>query len=195
MAAVGEIWVAERQRRARLLEQARRRPPTTFSAFIVGHGEGPYLRTGDLGVHRRRPALRDRTDQGRPDRPRREALPAGHRSHRRARAPCGAAGLLRCVRGRPATAKSGSRWSPRSKRGTSREPTELASGDRVDSPLGCRAHQVAPCAVALVPAGTLPKTTSGKLQRFLCRDGSLARRVRSCSRRGPRRQRSDAVAS
>jgi len=28
-------------------------------------------------------------------------------------------------------------------------------------------------AVTLVPAGTLPKTTSGKLQRFLCRDGFL----------------------
>ena len=30
-------------------------------------------------------------------------------------------------------------------------------------------HQVSPCAVAIVPAGSLPKTTSGKLQRFLCR--------------------------
>ena len=35
------------------------------------------------------------------------------------------------------------------------------------------AHQVSLHAVALVPAGTLPKTTSGKLQRFLCRDGFL----------------------
>ena len=34
-------------------------------------------------------------------------------------------------------------------------------------------HQVSLHAVALVPAGTLPKTTSGKLQRFLCRDGFL----------------------
>ena len=32
-------------------------------------------------------------------------------------------------------------------------------------------HQVAPWAVAIVAAGSLPKTTSGKLQRFLCRDG------------------------
>jgi acyl-CoA synthetase (AMP-forming)/AMP-acid ligase II len=29
-------------------------------------------------------------------------------------------------------------------------------------------HHVAPAAVALVPAGSLPKTTSGKLQRYLC---------------------------
>ncbi len=35
------------------------------------------------------------------------------------------------------------------------------------------AHQVSLHAVALVPAGSLPKTTSGKLQRFLCRDGFL----------------------
>jgi myxalamid-type polyketide synthase MxaE and MxaD len=35
------------------------------------------------------------------------------------------------------------------------------------------AHQVAPCSVALVEAGTIPKTTSGKLQRFLCRDALI----------------------
>ena len=35
------------------------------------------------------------------------------------------------------------------------------------------AHQVSLHAIALVAAGTLPKTTSGKLQRFLCRDGFL----------------------
>ena len=35
------------------------------------------------------------------------------------------------------------------------------------------AHHVSLHAVALVPAGSLPKTTSGKLQRFLCRDGFL----------------------
>jgi acyl-CoA synthetase (AMP-forming)/AMP-acid ligase II len=35
------------------------------------------------------------------------------------------------------------------------------------------AHQLSLHAVTLVPAGTLPKTTSGKLQRFLCRDGFL----------------------
>ena len=35
------------------------------------------------------------------------------------------------------------------------------------------AHQVSLQAIALVPAGTLPKTTSGKLQRFLCRDSFL----------------------
>lgn len=29
-------------------------------------------------------------------------------------------------------------------------------------------HHIAPAAVALVPAGSLPKTTSGKLQRYLC---------------------------
>jgi hypothetical protein len=35
------------------------------------------------------------------------------------------------------------------------------------------AHHISLHAIALVPAGTLPKTTSGKLQRFLCRDGFL----------------------
>jgi acyl-CoA synthetase (AMP-forming)/AMP-acid ligase II len=35
-------------------------------------------------------------------------------------------------------------------------------------------HQLALAAVALVPAGQLPKTTSGKVQRYLCRDGYAA---------------------
>jgi acyl-CoA synthetase (AMP-forming)/AMP-acid ligase II len=38
----------------------------------------------------------------------------------------------------------------------------------------CEAHGVRPGVVALLPAGVLPKTTSGKLQRFLCREGWLA---------------------
>ena len=35
-------------------------------------------------------------------------------------------------------------------------------------------HQVSLCAVALVAPGSLPKTTSGKLQRFLCRSAFLS---------------------
>jgi acyl-CoA synthetase (AMP-forming)/AMP-acid ligase II len=37
----------------------------------------------------------------------------------------------------------------------------------------CEAYGVLPQVVALLPPGALPKTTSGKLQRFLCRDGWL----------------------
>jgi acyl-CoA synthetase (AMP-forming)/AMP-acid ligase II len=39
----------------------------------------------------------------------------------------------------------------------------------------CETHGVMPQVVALVPPGALPRTTSGKLQRFLCRDGWLGR--------------------
>jgi acyl-CoA synthetase (AMP-forming)/AMP-acid ligase II len=35
------------------------------------------------------------------------------------------------------------------------------------------AHQVQVSAVVLVPAGSLPRTTSGKLQRFRCREAFL----------------------
>jgi acyl-CoA synthetase (AMP-forming)/AMP-acid ligase II len=34
-------------------------------------------------------------------------------------------------------------------------------------------HHVSVCNVSLVRAGTLPKTTSGKLQRFLCRNAMV----------------------
>ncbi|HJR57953.1 MAG TPA: fatty acyl-AMP ligase [Vicinamibacterales bacterium] len=47
------------------------------------------------------------------------------------------------------------------------------------------AHHVAPHIVSLVPAGAVPKTTSGKLQRFLCREalvnGTLGPLASSCS--------------
>jgi acyl-CoA synthetase (AMP-forming)/AMP-acid ligase II len=39
----------------------------------------------------------------------------------------------------------------------------------------CETHGVLPHVVALLPPGALPKTTSGKLQRFACREGWLAR--------------------
>ena len=56
------------------------------------------------------------------------------------------------------------------------EPRRLEEGeapadvaDRIRSAV-CETHGVFPHVVALVPPGTLPKTTSGKLQRFLCRE-------------------------
>ena len=39
------------------------------------------------------------------------------------------------------------------------------------------AHGIQVSAVALVPPGTIPKTTSGKLQRFACREGLLSGRM------------------
>jgi len=39
----------------------------------------------------------------------------------------------------------------------------------------CETHGVLPHVIALLLPGALPRTTSGKLQRFLCRDGWLAR--------------------
>jgi acyl-CoA synthetase (AMP-forming)/AMP-acid ligase II len=38
----------------------------------------------------------------------------------------------------------------------------------------CETHGILPRVVALLPPRALPKTTSGKLQRFLCREGWLA---------------------
>jgi acyl-CoA synthetase (AMP-forming)/AMP-acid ligase II len=38
-------------------------------------------------------------------------------------------------------------------------------------------HHITPCAVVLVTAGSVPKTTSGKLQRFACRQAFLTGRL------------------
>ena len=54
------------------------------------------------------------------------------------------------------------------------EGLETADVTEVISTAICEAHGVRPGVVALLPAGSLPKTTSGKLQRFLCREGWLA---------------------
>lgn len=60
---------------------------------------------------------------------------------------------------------------PRGAPGAASDPTEVIAALRHAV---ASTHHVTPCVVALVDPGVLPKTTSGKLQRYLCREALAA---------------------
>ena len=103
---VGEIWVAGPS-----VAQGYWEPPGGDRArpsapALADDGDGPFLRTGDLGFLARRRAVRHRPAQGPDHPPRPQPLPAGHRADRRA------AATRRC--GPAAARRSRSRWTARS---------------------------------------------------------------------------------
>lgn len=169
--AVGEIWVTSRSV-ARGYWNKPCESAATFQAFTSDSNDGPYLRTGDLGciVHRRLFVTGRIKDvlivRGVKHYPQDLEATAEH-AHPAVRAGC-------CVAF--AVQRDG---EERVALVAETEPRRLsADGDLDQAIVSIRRsvadrHQVSPCAVAIVAAGSLPKTTSGKLQRFLCRDGFL----------------------
>jgi acyl-CoA synthetase (AMP-forming)/AMP-acid ligase II len=169
---VGEIWVAGDSVAAGYWNQPRE-SASTFRAFISGD-DGPYLRTGDLGcvidgqlfvTGRIKDVLIVRGLKHYPH----DIEATAEAAHDSLRPGCCAAfavqrqgeesvAVIAEVETRFGSAMSGEIGSD----AISAIRRAVADG-----------HQLALHAVALVPAGTLPKTTSGKLQRFLCRDGFL----------------------
>ena len=172
---VGEIWVAGQ---SVALGYWRRPADTlaTFGAVLADTGEGPFLRTGDLGAvcdgrlfvtGRIKDILIIRGLKHYPH----DLEQTAERAHPALRIGCCAAFAT----------------SPPADEGV----TILAEidarpigGQLTAASLGAvliairravaDSHQVALAGVALVPAGSLPKTTSGKLQRYLCRDAFAA---------------------
>jgi acyl-CoA synthetase (AMP-forming)/AMP-acid ligase II len=170
--AVGEIWVAG----ASVARGYWNKPQQTtevFHAFISSSGEGPYLRTGDLGcivdgrlfvTGRIKDVLIVRGVKHYPQ----DLEATAEHAHEAVRPGCCAAFSVE---------RDGEeRIALVAETDTRRERADIDLQEAIASIRRRVAehHQVSPCAVALVPAGSLPKTTSGKLQRFLCRDGFLA---------------------
>ena len=165
--AVGEIWVAgpsvARGYWKRPLESI-----ATFRAFTDG-GDGPYLRTGDLGcavngrlfvTGRLKDVLIVRGVKHYPH----DLEATAEAAHPMVK-PGGCAAFAvehldeeRVVLVAEVAPKCGSTQG------------ELEAALLAIRALVSEAHQVALWRVSLVSAGTLPRTTSGKLQRFLCRD-------------------------
>lgn len=169
----GEIWVAGPGVAAGYWRQ----PEATRSVFggrIAGSVEGPFLRTGDLGV------LRD------------EVLHVTGRIKDIL--------IVRGIKHFPqdieGTVERASSWvragccavfaMPGADGDSVAVAAELESADDADAHdaviLNIReaigaAHGIQVSAVALVAPGAIPKTTSGKLQRFLCREGLLSGRL------------------
>jgi phthiocerol/phenolphthiocerol synthesis type-I polyketide synthase C len=169
---VGEIWIAGPSVARgywRKVEESRQ----TFGAHI-STGEGPFLRTGDLGfldrgqlfvTGRQKDLIIIRGSNHYPQ----DLEHTVERSHRALRPACGAAfsmdedGAERLV--------------------IVQEVNPSASASNEDVVAAIRralseSHEVQPDAVLLIEPRSIPRTSSGKIQRFACREGFLAGTLR-----------------
>jgi acyl-CoA synthetase (AMP-forming)/AMP-acid ligase II/alkylation response protein AidB-like acyl-CoA dehydrogenase/acyl carrier protein len=170
---VGEIWV-QGSNVARGYWNRPDETEATFGARIADTDAGPYLRTGDLGfLHAGQLFITGRLKdliiiRGRNHYPQ-DIEATVERSHPRVRPGCAAAftvevdGEERAVVVAEVDAKAG-------------DPDEVAK--RVRAAVA-EAHALALHAVVLLPAGTIPKTSSGKIQRRACRAEYLGRTLGS----------------
>ena len=165
---VGEIWVSSPSV-AQGYWNRPRESAATFRAFINGTDDGPYLRTGDLG--------RIADDQLYVTGRIKDVMivrGVKHYPHDLEATAEGAHPLLRA--GGCAAFAIEDAGEERIAIVAEVEPRRAVTDNEIEGAIHAilRAivdvHQVAPAHISLVPAGTLPKTTSGKLQRFLCRD-------------------------
>ena len=164
---IGEIWVNSPS----VASGYWHKPEDTaqvFGAVTVDSGDGPYLRTGDLGcivdgrlfvTGRIKDVLIVRGVKHYPQ----DLEATAEQAHAALRPGCCAAFAIdrdgeECI---ALVAET--------------DPVRSESEGELQQAIAAvrrsvaERHQVSPCAVAIVPAGSLPKTTSGKLQRFLCR--------------------------
>jgi 8-amino-7-oxononanoate synthase len=166
---IGEIWVLGSSVAQGYWQQPEA-TQQTFCAHLKDTGEGPFLRTGDLGflqdgelfvtgrlkdliiVHgvNYYPQDIERTVQD---------------SHPRLRPDCGAA----------FTVDAGGRERLVIVQEVERHKQSDFSGvfDAVHRAVAAE-HEFAPDVIVLIRAGSVPKTSSGKIQRHACRDGYLA---------------------
>ncbi len=173
----GEIWVAGPGVAAGYWNQPEA-TAATFDARIASTGEGPFLRTGDLGVlcddglhvtGRIKDILIIRGIKHFPQ----DIEGTVERASPRVRAGCcavfampGADGDRVAVAAELETAGTG----------PNEEDTSDAIILNIREAIGA-AHGIQVSTVALVAPGAIPKTTSGKLQRFACREGLLNGRL------------------
>lgn len=169
----GEIWVAGPAVAAGYWNQPDE-TASTFGARIGGTGEGPFLRTGDLGalledgLHvtgRIKDVLIVRGIKHFPQ----DIEGTVERASPWVRAGCCAVFAMPGVDGdRIAVAAELD--------GADQHESRDAVIVNIREAIGA-AHGIQVSAVALVAPGAIPKTTSGKLQRFACREGLLNGRL------------------
>jgi acyl-CoA synthetase (AMP-forming)/AMP-acid ligase II len=166
---VGEIWVSGDS----VTPGYWNRPAQTADTFgaCTADGRGPFLRTGDLGfVDDRRLYVTGRLKdvlivRGVKHYPQDIEL-AAEGAHPAVRSGCCAAFAIdEEDQERVAIVAE---VDPREQaRGPGADLSEVMASIRIAV---ASAHHVTVAIVSLVPPGTIPKTTSGKLQRFLCRE-------------------------
>ena len=165
---VGEVWVAGPSvalgywRRADVTKEV-------FKARLAESGEGPFLRTGDLGfVHGGELFITGRIKDliilhGVNIYPQ-DVERTVQESHERLRADCGGVFLAE-VEGQERLVVV-----QEVERHRTANPEEIVGAIRRQV---SKEHELGLDAVLLVKAGSVPKTTSGKIQRHACRDGYL----------------------
>ncbi len=174
---IGEIWVAG----ASVAQGYWNRPEEsaqTFQARLADDGVGPFLRTGDLGFMRGGELyvagrIKDLIIvEGRNHYPQDIELTV-ERSHPAIRPGCVAAFAIEVdgVERLAVVAELDRQARPR---GTQDSDTDLAELPRVLRQAIVQQHELQAHTVLLIKTGTLPKTSSGKVQRHACRAGLLA---------------------
>ncbi len=170
----GEIWIRGPGVAAGYWRQPEA-TRATFEARLAAGGEGPFLRSGDLGVlaedglhvtGRMKDVLIVRGVKHHPH----DIEGTVERASPWLRAGCCAVFALPGTDGDD-VAVAAEMESP--------APPDVSPAAvilDIREAIGA-AHGIQVSAVALVPPGTIPKTTSGKLQRFACREGLLSGRM------------------
>jgi len=168
---IGEIWVAGpsvAQGYWRRAEES----ANTFRAYLKDSGRGPYLRTGDLGfVHNGELFVTGRLKDliiihGRNHYPQ-DIEQTVERAHPLLRA--GACGVFTVeVSGRERLGVVAE-----VERGRNRTSEELEEVFAAIRRTVSAEHEVPVDAIVLIKAGSIPKTSSGKIQRHACRNGFL----------------------
>jgi acyl-CoA synthetase (AMP-forming)/AMP-acid ligase II len=176
---IGEVWIAGPSVAAGYWNRASD-TAATFGARLEDTGEGPFLRSGDLGVFRNdllfiTGRLKDvLIVRGLKHYPHDVELTA-ERAHPALRVGgCAAAAAGNGSEAVVVFAEIGSRHSwPTVDQVDLREAEAIcvAIAQAINN-----AHGFSPASVTLVAAGALPRTTSGKLQRFQCQEAFAAGR-------------------
>jgi acyl-CoA synthetase (AMP-forming)/AMP-acid ligase II len=175
----GEIWVASDSVAAGYWKREAD-TAATFQAF-TSPGEGPFLRTGDMGfIHHDRLYVSGRIKdliivRGMKHYPQDIELTA-ERAHPALRPGCCAAFAVGSIFN-AGVEHDDERLAivaevdpKRQVQATAEELSHIIAAIRLEV---AGAHHLAPSSVTLVVPGAVPKTTSGKLQRYLCRDALI----------------------
>ena len=168
---IGEIWVASSESTAQGYWNRPDQTEKTFKATLADTGSGPFMRTGDLGfLHQEQLFVTGRLKdliiiRGRNHYPNDIELTV-ERSHPDLRAGCGAAfavtlGGTECLVVAHELERSALRHL---------KVDEIVTAIRRDI---SQHHELQVYAILLLKTGSIPKTSSGKIQRHACRTGFL----------------------
>lgn len=168
---VGEIWLSG-PHVARGYWRREADTKAVFTAYLAGSNEGPFLRTGDLGfLHDHQLFITGRLKdliiiRGRNYYPH-DIERAAQQSHPMLRAGCGAAFTVETSNGKQQAVVLIQEVDRRF------QQTQIIEAINAIRGAVYEIHDLPLYGVVLIRPGTIPKTSSGKIQRAACREGFL----------------------